>query len=68
MIKTKEGYKQTLKWIEEFEQVAQNLQTELAHNPKLLKLELTGIKTQIADLRKQARQYENKFLNIKKAA
>ncbi len=68
MIKTKDGYNQTLKWIEEFEKVAQNLKTELAHNPTLLQIELKGIELQLLDLRKQAHQYEEKFLKVKEAA
>jgi hypothetical protein len=68
MIKTDAGYNQTLKWIEEFEEVAKDLKIELAHNPTLLEIELDGIEAQIRDLRKQARNYEEKFLNLKKVA
>lgn len=68
MIQTAQGYKQTLKWIKEFKEVAESLKKELSHNPKLLKIELDGIESQIADLQKQALQFEQNFLNTKKVA
>ena len=68
MIKTEAGYKQTLKWIKEFEETVKNLKIELSHNPTLLKIELAGIQSQLTDLRNQAHQYEERFLDLEKVA
>jgi hypothetical protein len=68
MIRTETGYRQTLKWIEEFEETMKNLKVELSHNPALLKIELAGLESQVTDLRKQARNYDERFLNFKKVA
>jgi hypothetical protein len=62
MISNELEYKNTLKWIEKFEKVAEKTKFELSNNPTLLKIELESVKNQIEQLVAEAKHYEQNYL------
>lgn len=63
MIKTEQGYRQTVRWLTTFEiELEQLKKTYLPHQPDKFKILATGTKEQIENFRKEIADYQRQFL------